>query len=168
MSCIPCVQNKELRKQIEAYAEILKTQTHTLGNHGLSEKDFYNSGLFRGAIERVRVQFSATMREKREFVKLILNHLEDCGFVSEWHSAGERNRHDYTIKMSSGKVCVLELKGCLDGNNTNIFERNAPDEYKGQAVNDSVARGVCRQHEIRNTQHRAHQNAGERRTYRGF
>lgn len=123
MSGVPCKQNEHLRLQIEEFAEALKTQAHTLGHHGLTESDFYNSGLFRGAIERVRGQFSATMREKREFVKLVLGHLEDCRSISEWHSAGEKNRHDYTVKLRSGKICVIELKGCLDGNNTNIFTR---------------------------------------------
>lgn len=130
MNCIPCKQNETLRIQIQEYAEVLKTQAHLLGTHGLDEKDFYNSGLFRGAIERVRGQFSASMREKRDFIKIVLSHLEDKGFVSEWHSAGEKNRHDYTVTLTGGKVCVIELKGCLDGNNTNIFERpNHADEF---------------------------------------
>ncbi|MGH2137807.1 hypothetical protein, partial [Enterococcus faecalis] len=30
---------------------------------------------------------------------------------------------DYTVALNSGKTAVIELKGCLDGNNTNIFER---------------------------------------------
>lgn len=123
MSIIPCEQNTQLRELIEEYAEALKTEAHKIGNHGLDEKDFYQSGLFRGAIERVRGQFSATMREKREFVKHILNHMQDGGFISDWESAGEANRHDYVIHLPSGRIAVIELKGCLDGNNTNIFER---------------------------------------------
>jgi hypothetical protein len=123
MSCIPCQQNAELDDKIKLFAEVLKTQAHTLGTHGLDEKEFYNSGLFRGAIERIRGQFSATMREKREFVQHILNYMQDKGFIGEWESAGDRNRHDYSIKLNSGKIGVIELKGCLDGNNTNIFER---------------------------------------------
>ncbi len=123
MSIIPCEQNKELRKKIEEFSEVLKTESHKLGEHGLSEKEFYNSGLFRGAIERIRGQFSATMRDKRDFVKHVLNHMQDKGFISEWESVGESNRHDYSIQLMSGKTAIIELKGCLDGNNTNIFER---------------------------------------------
>ncbi len=123
MSSIPCEQNAELDGQIKVFAEVLKTQAHTLGAHGLDEKEFYNSGLFRGAIERIRGQFSATMREKREFVQHVLNYMQDKGFIKEWDSAGDANRHDYSIKLKSGKIGVIELKGCLDGNNTNIFER---------------------------------------------
>ncbi len=122
MSVIPCEQNQALREKIKEFAETLKTQAHTLGDHGLSEQDFYQSGLFRGVIERIRGQFSATMRDKREFAQHVLNRMQDGGFITSWESAGEANRHDYAVKLSSGKTAVIELKGCLDGNNTNIFE----------------------------------------------
>lgn len=81
MSVIPCKQNKILREKIEKYADALKEQAHMLGEHGLSEADFYNSGLFRGAIERIRGQFSASMREKREFVQHVLKHMQDYGYI---------------------------------------------------------------------------------------
>ena len=123
MSVIPCEQNRQLRHQIEAYAETLKTEAHSLGNHGLSESEFYSSGLFRGAIERIRGQFSATMSHKREFVRDVLNYMRDQGVIVDWESAGEVNRHDYAINLPSGRTAVIELKGCLDGNNTNIFDR---------------------------------------------
>ena len=122
MSIIPCKQNKELREKIMDYAEALKVEAHQIGNHGLSDSEFYDSGLFRGAIERVRGQFSATMREKRDFVSRVLNHMQDEGYIREWASAGEANRHDYSATLNSGRMAIIELKGCLDGNNTNIFE----------------------------------------------
>lgn len=125
MSIIPCCDNEELRKRIEAYSETLKIEAHTLGNHGLGEAEFYNSGLFRGAIERIRGQFSASMGAKREFVKHVLNFMEDGKFITSWEPAGTDNRYDYSVKLPSGKVSIIELKGCLDGNNTNIFERPA-------------------------------------------
>jgi hypothetical protein len=123
MNILPCCQNEGLRKLIEEYAETLKTEAHKLGTHGLSEEEFYHSGVFRGAIERVRGQFSATMREKREFGRYVLNYMEDHGAIRKWESSGEDNRHDYTVVLPTGRVAVIELKGCLDGNNTNIFER---------------------------------------------
>jgi hypothetical protein len=123
MSVIPCESNAELQVRIREFAEVLKTQAHTLGQHGLDELEFYNSGLFRGAIERIRGQFSATMRDKREFVSAILNYMQDQHFISEWNVSGSENRHDYSVTMPSGRIAVIELKGCLDGNNTNIFER---------------------------------------------
>lgn len=123
MSVIPCEQNAELQIKIREFAEVLKTESHKLGEHGLDEVEFYNSGVFRGAIERIRGQFSATMSNKREFVQHVLNHMQDGKFIGEWYVSGSDNRHDYTVIMPSGCTAVIELKGCLDGNNTNIFER---------------------------------------------
>ena len=123
MSVIPCEQNQELRTKIKEFAETLKTRSHTLGDHGLNEQEFYDSGLFRGAIERIRGQFAATMQGKREFVRNVLDHMQDGGYIAGWESTGESNRHDYTVSLNSGRIAVIELKGCLDGNNTNIFER---------------------------------------------
>ncbi len=136
MTVTPCLQNAQLREMIERYAEVLKSEAHRLGDHGLDEAEFYNSGIFRGAIERVRGQFSATMREKREFVRHILNYMQDQNFITDWQSAGEANRHDYAVTMPSGRTSVIELKGCLDGNNTNIFDR--PSQ-----ANEFVIWSVC-------------------------
>lgn len=123
LTVIPCQKNPELHSLIREYAEVLKTDAHKLGNHKLSERDFYDSGLFRGVIERVRGQFSATMREKREFVRDVLNHLQDRKFIQDWEPSGSKNRFDYMITMPNGKVAGVELKGCLDGNNSTIYER---------------------------------------------
>ena len=123
MSIIPCRPDDDLQGKIREFAEVLRTQAHTLGSHGLAEQEFYSSGIFRGAIERLRGQFSATMREKREFVRHVLNHMQDRGFIGEWESSGSENRHDYTVQLRSGRTAVIEAKGCLDGNNTTIFER---------------------------------------------
>lgn len=123
MSVIPCQQDQSLSMMVDQYAEALKTQAHTLGNHGLSEEQFYGAGVFRGAIERIRGQFSAETAGKREFVRDILNHIQDCGLIAEWEPSAGDNRHEYVVKLPTGKLSVIELKGCLDGNNTTIFER---------------------------------------------
>ncbi|MFN3971231.1 MAG: hypothetical protein ACK4L4_07655 [Gemmobacter sp.] len=123
MSVVPCEKNSDLRRLIDEYAEDLRRSAHTIGNHGLSEEEFYASGLFRGAVERLRGQFSASMAPKRGFVSAILNHLQDLGSIQDWVSAGAENRHDYSVTLNDGRTAVIELKGCLDGNNTNIFER---------------------------------------------
>lgn len=136
MSVIPCKQDSVLRGRILSLVDTLKTESHTLGSHGLSEQEFYESGLFRGAIEVIRGQFVASMREKREFVSHILNWMQDRGTIKHWFSAGDKNRHDYTVEMNSGNVTVIELKGCLDGNNTNIFDR--PPH-----ANDFIIWSVC-------------------------
>jgi len=130
LSVIPCEQNADLREQIERFAEILKTQAHTLGAHGIDEKDFYNSGLFRGAIERIRGQYSATMRSKREFAQHVLNYLEDQQHISGWEKSDAGNRSDYWVRLKSGRNACISLTGGLDGNNTTIFERPADaDEF---------------------------------------
>jgi len=120
---VPCERNTNLGQQIEEFAEVLKTATHTLGSHGLTEAEFYESGILEGAIQRIRGQYSATMQAKRDFVARVLNHMQDAGYVADWESSGAANRHDYSIRMQNGRMTVIELKGCLDGNNTNIFER---------------------------------------------
>jgi hypothetical protein len=120
---IPCEKKVALREQIESFAEVLKTEAHKLGAHGFTEEEFYQSGLLQGAIQRIRGQLSAKMFDKRDFVARVLRHIEDAGHVKEWKSSGSKNRHDYTVVMRDDRVCVIELKGCMDGNNTNIFER---------------------------------------------
>jgi hypothetical protein len=122
---IPCQLNAELTRKVAEFADALKADAHTLGTHGLTEHDFYQGGIFRGAIERIRGQYSATMFTKREFVQRVLEHMQDRGYVKEWVSAGSTNRFDYTVTMPSDRVSVIELKGCLDGNNTVIYERPA-------------------------------------------
>jgi hypothetical protein len=52
-----------------------------------------------------------------------LNRLEDDGLIKNWNSSGGSNRHDYSVELNSGRFAVIELKGCLDGNNTTIFTR---------------------------------------------
>lgn len=108
---IPCARNTDLKKQIIEFAEVLKTATHALGTHGLSEAEFYQSGILEGAIQRIRGQYSATMHEKRDFVARVLNHMQDREFIKDWQSAGGSNRHDYSITLMDGRISVVELKG---------------------------------------------------------
>ena len=102
MSIIPCQRSNRLREQIVEFADTLKTQAHTLGGHDLDEQEFYDSGLFRGTIERLRGQFAASMREKRELVQHVLNYMEDRQFIVNWEPAGDANRHDYRVQLPSG------------------------------------------------------------------
>lgn len=130
MTVIPCARDDRLRAEIERFAEVLKTEAHRLGAHGLDEKEFYNSGVLRGAVEKLRGEYVGTMRPKREFVQHVLNHLEDGHFIAGWDRAKSGARHDYLVRLTSGRLAVIDLKGCLDGNNTNIFERPAEaDEF---------------------------------------
>ena len=120
---IPCQRLHGLKDSVVKYAKELKTQGHLVGSHGLNEQEFYESGIFEGAIQRVRGQISASMGKKKEFVAFVLNHMSDGGFIQEWEEAGSANRHDYSVTLNNGRIAAIELKGCLDGNNTNISER---------------------------------------------
>lgn len=123
LTVIPCGPNAQVEKLLNDYADVLKAEAHTLGQHGLSEQEFYESGLFRGTIERIRGQFSATLRDKRIFVRHILNYLQDRKFIKDWESVELANRYDYLVTFDNGRIAGIETKGCLDGNNTNIYER---------------------------------------------
>src|SRR5665213_1519165 len=122
---IPCEKNPALEKQIEEFAEAIRVQAHNIGAHGMMETEFYRSGLLEGAIQRIRGQLSAQMFEQRYFVRHVLNHMQDVKAITDWQSAGGSNRHDYSVTLLDGRICAIELKGCLDGNNVNIFERPA-------------------------------------------
>jgi hypothetical protein len=89
----------------------------------MSSSEFENSGLFRAAVERIRGQNSATMTEKRAFASSVLDRMQTSGRVKYWQSSGSANRHDYIVTMPDNRIVGIELKGCLDGNNSTIFER---------------------------------------------
>jgi len=120
---IPCAMSEKTRDMIVSYAEQLKVSAHTIGDHGLGEEDFRDSGIFRAAVERIRGQQAATMDEKRSFVEAVLNQLKRAEKIEDWAFEGSGDRHDYRVTMPGGWISIIETKGCLDGNNTNIFER---------------------------------------------
>lgn len=118
-----CKLQPETRRRIEAYAEGILSAAPGIGNHGLSTEEFWDSGIFRSAVERLRGQQAATTSGKKEFMTTVLNFLKAAGRVQKWDFSGAGERHDYEIAMADGRISVVETKGCLDGNNTNIFER---------------------------------------------
>jgi hypothetical protein len=63
------------------------------------------------------------MDAKRRFMSSVLTAREHDGDVDGWHFSGADERHDYEVAMKGGVQSVIEAKGCLDGNNTNIYER---------------------------------------------
>lgn len=127
---IPCELKDDVRTRIETYAGELKAVAPTLGSHGLDEKSFYESGLFDAAIERLRGQRAASMSVKRNFLREVLDYMKAGGFIKEWAYTGTGERHDYQVILNDDKVSIFEAKGCLDGNNTTIFQRPAnADEF---------------------------------------
>ncbi len=120
---IPCRLHPAVLQRVEAYCQALKKAAPAIGSHGLSEEDFWETGLFHSAVEKLRGMRAASTATKKTFVREVLDHLKQHGFILDWSSAEASDRHDFEVKVSQDRICVIEAKGCLDGNNTNIFER---------------------------------------------
>lgn len=120
---IPCSLLPETIEAIEAYASELKRIAPSIGSHRLDEDTFWNTGIFHGAIERLRGIQAASTEQKRRFTEDILRYLKSKRYISEWAFSGGGERHDYCVEMPTGKLIIIEAKGCLDGNNTNIYVR---------------------------------------------
>lgn len=120
---IPCKIQPETRRQIEQYADALKVIAPQVGDHGLGPEQFWESGLFHAAVESLRGSKAASMAEKRGFVRDVLDLMVRRRVIDSWKSAGGDDRHDYEVRLVGGRISVIETKGCLDGNNTNIFQR---------------------------------------------
>lgn len=125
-----CELHPERRRRIEDLATALERVAPKLASPGMTEGEFWESGIFHAAVEKLRGVRVATIAEKRSFVESVLNHLKARGHIVEWGFRGSRERHDYELSMPNGRTSVIEAKGCLDGNNTTIFERPAnADEF---------------------------------------
>ena len=118
------------RERIESYAAELRKLAPTIGNHGLQEVEFWESGLFQSAIERLRGTGAATTTDKQTFLRAVLDELKNKSRITSFEFSGAADRHDYRLVMPNGHIAIFEAKGCLDGNNTNIFIRPADaDEF---------------------------------------
>lgn len=120
---IPCGQPLLTKQQIADYAHELQAAAHTIGSHGLDKNAFSKSGLFQAAVEKLRGSHAATMTGKKDFLAEVLGYLEQHKKIKSWSFTGSGERHDYIIKVNNKIECAVEQKGCLDGNNTNIFKR---------------------------------------------
>lgn len=120
---IPCSLSDYSRNRIETYAAELRAHAPSLGSHGLNEAEFWESGLFQSAVERLRGTGAATTTDKQTFLRAVLTELQNDGRIRSFDFTGAGERHDYQIVMPNGHVAIFEAKGCLDGNNTNIFVR---------------------------------------------
>lgn len=127
---IPCELASETQKMLSEYVTDLTESAHALGSHGLSKSEFWASGLFHAAVESIRGARAASMKEKYGFVSAVLGLLKRKGLIRDWKFTGSGDRHDYTVELDNRRIAVIETKGCLDGNNTNIFQRPAnADEF---------------------------------------
>lgn len=120
---VPCVLPMETKSRIESYAEALEKAAPGIGDHGLDKAQFEESGLFRSALERLRGKQAATMHTKQRFIEEVLAHLSAEGRITGAKFTGSGERHDYQVEVSPKHTAVFEAKGCLDGNNTTLFQR---------------------------------------------
>ncbi len=118
-----CKLTEDHAKRVSDFAECLKENAHTIGNHGLTKSEFQQLGILESAVEKLRGSRSAKMELKRRFVADVLNYLVEKGAIESFGFTGASERHDYQVELKDGRICVIEAKGCLDGNNTNIFKR---------------------------------------------
>ncbi|MFH1913674.1 MAG: hypothetical protein ABIK45_05310 [Pseudomonadota bacterium] len=117
-------------ERISAYAQALVDVAPTVGGHGMTPAQFWSSGLFRSAVERIRGTQAATMKGKKAFIDWALCQLLGAGLIKGHSFTGQGDRHDYYVELPDGKKSICEAKGCLDGNNTTIWERPAnADEF---------------------------------------
>ncbi len=120
---IPCSRRDDWAQVVDEYSDALKAAAHTIGTHGLDREAFEESGLFKSAIERIRGQYAATTTEKYAFIEAVLMFLQNDGLIQRYEFVGTRERHDFEVYFEDGRLCCVEAKGCLDGNNTTIFVR---------------------------------------------
>lgn len=120
---IPCKRGKEITALIDTYAEELKQAGPTIGSHGLSSSEFDAAGVFRAAVEKLRGRQSASMGPKKAFLAEVLDHMKAAGTIVDWEFTGAGERHDYQVILNDGRTSIFEAKGCLDGNNSTIYQR---------------------------------------------
>lgn len=120
---IPCSLHPDAIRRVNEYTEALRSAAPGIGSHGLTEDQFWESGLFYSAVERLRGSRAAATSTKKRFITDVLAALKERAVIDGWHSAESKDRHDFEVQLGDGRVCVIEAKGCLDGNNTNIYER---------------------------------------------
>ncbi len=120
---IPCRLEPEVLARVEQYCRDLLAAAPQIGSHGLSEQEFRSSGLFESAIEKLRGIRAASTAQKKQFIADVLDQLQAEGLIARWKSAEGKERHDFEVYVDEDWVCIIEAKGCLDGNNTNIFLR---------------------------------------------
>ena len=66
------------------------------------------------------------MRPAQEFVQHVLNQVEDRSLIKGWDRTRPKGPQRLLRPAQQRPIlAVIDLKGCLDGENTNKFERPA-------------------------------------------
>ncbi len=76
---VPCLRGSEIEEKAAEIALRLKERAHEVAGAGvgLSEEECFDPGYFRAAIEKIRCQYAATLKEKRVLMRAILNYMQD-------------------------------------------------------------------------------------------
>ena len=120
---IPCELTEEAKSRIDTYAKALINAAPSIGEHGLSSREFWSSRIFFSAVEKIRGTQAASMAEKKGFIDIALNRLKGAERISDAAFTGAGDRHDYQVTLKDGRICIIEAKGCLDGNNMTVYTR---------------------------------------------
>ncbi len=86
--------------------------------------------LLNSAIQSIRGTLSADYSEKARYLAAILDDMQDKDIIRTWEFQGGGGRNDYRVELANGRLVAIEMKGCPDGNNMNIWERPSwADEF---------------------------------------
>jgi len=86
--------------------------------------------LLNSAIQSIRGTFSADYSEKARYLDAILEDMKNKEIILTWEFQGGGGRNDYRVELPNGRLVAIEMKGCPDGNNMNIWERPSwADEF---------------------------------------
>ncbi|MEU4680657.1 hypothetical protein [Micromonospora sp. NPDC023737] len=104
------------------------TSPHLLHSADIQQEDWLP--LLRAAIESMRGESSANPVEKQRFIAAVLQHCQQQKTIESWGFIGSGGRQDYRVSLPDGTTVAIEAKGCLDGNNTAIWDRPSwADEF---------------------------------------
>ena len=96
---IPCCLHPETVERVRTYSKALVDAAARIGGHGMTEDEFWDSGLFYSAIERLRGSRAASTSVKKRFVQQVLALLQGQGLIAGWKSAETTDRHDFEVRV---------------------------------------------------------------------
>ena len=111
MTVIPCEQDPRLRAEIERYAEVLKTEAHKLGSHGLDEAYLLQVRRYSAGPSR---KSAASLRDdaRQAGVRAACSELYGGWRFHRWRGTATRPkaRNDYYVQLKGGGLAGYRLK----------------------------------------------------------
>ena len=109
---------KEVIDKVSSVIQSLGSDTSFLGAHGLTAEE-YNSGL-PAAIEAMRGRRSASISDKRSFLREILQTLLDRNLITKLEIPVYGEDTVYRLGMvDAGEIAIIQ-KGCPDGQHSSV------------------------------------------------